>query len=101
MPRLRKLSAFTLALALTASGALAKPRQKPEPPRQIPASAATEDVFSRLLGWLGGLWTKEGCVIDPSGQCKESSGTTVAPPDSHVDAGCGIDPNGGPCAGGQ
>jgi hypothetical protein len=74
MLRLRKFSAFTLALALSTSAALAKPRQKPEPPRQTPSGAAAEDAFSGLLGWLGGLWAKAGCVIDPDANARKVLG---------------------------
>lgn len=97
MPRLRTFSAFTLALALAASVSLAKPRPQATPTRHTPVpavSATAESLLARLLNWLGGVWAKEGCVIDPDGRCLGNQGTTVAPPADAVDEGCVIDPSG-------
>ncbi|HEV8580943.1 MAG TPA: hypothetical protein VGX68_17895 [Thermoanaerobaculia bacterium] len=87
MPRLRKLSAFVLALVLTSSAALAKPRHESKTQREMHAVTGTADALvSRLLNWLGGVWTKAGCVIDPDGTCVGGTGTTVPPAVNPVDA---------------
>jgi len=49
--------------------------------------AALSRVFSQVWGFLSGLWSKNGCWIDPSGHCIPE---TTAPGDN----GCILDPNG-------
>jgi len=63
-----------------------------------PASAAgrpTETVslspleaLDRLWSFLRAAWSKDGCGLDPSGQCKPS------PPPAEAKEGCGVDPDG-------
>jgi len=94
MSRFRRLAAFTLALVLASSLAMAAPRHGVSSPKAAAGSSTAEMLFSHLWGWLTGMWSKEGCVIDPNGHCKPGSGTTVAPPGDSGDEGCIIDPSG-------
>jgi hypothetical protein len=100
MSRVRWFLTFFLAFVLISSLAMAAPHHAANPPKAPAVSATAEMLFSHLWGWITGVWTKEGCGIDPSGQCKPGSGTTVAPPGDSVDAGCIIDP-GGSCSAGK
>jgi len=55
-------------------------------------------LLFRLMSWLtGGVWEKNGCMIDPDGRCLSGTGAAPAPP-AGPDNGCGIDP-GGRCGG--
>jgi hypothetical protein len=49
------------------------------------------EFFDHLWGFLRAAWSKEGCHIDPSGQCRP--GTTSQPP-VQTKEGCHIDPDG-------
>jgi hypothetical protein len=80
-----------LASLLAASGAFAaaRPRAESAQPAQ-----ATEGLFSHVWSLLTGLWTKEGCHIDPSGgHCNP---TPSPSPSGPLKAGCHIDPSGVP-----
>ena len=99
MPRFRRLAAIVLVLTLTSSWALAQPRHEGGVQWEPAARAgALEAVFSRLLGWLTAVWTKEGCGLDPNGAC--TAGSAAPPTSPNVDAGCGLDLN-GVCASGS
>jgi hypothetical protein len=50
-------------------------------------------LLSRLWNALVSAWEKEGCSIDPYGQCVPKSQTTTDSQNS-TDAGCSIDPFG-------
>jgi hypothetical protein len=47
--------------------------------------------LASLWSWLTHAWTKNGCLIDPSGRCLPGTGS--APP-AGTDNGCGLDPSG-------
>jgi hypothetical protein len=49
------------------------------------------DFLSRAWSLLTGIWTKEGCNIDPNGRCLPS---LVISPENSADTGCQIDPGG-------
>jgi hypothetical protein len=68
MPRLSRLAlAFLLTAVLASTSALAA---GPLPGlRAAEASAATHAV-ARLWSFLAGLWSKNGCQLDPNGQCR-------------------------------
>jgi len=50
-------------------------------------------LLSRLILWFTGVWAKNGCGIDPHGNCLPETGAAPAPP-AELDNGCGIDPSG-------
>jgi hypothetical protein len=56
------------------------------------AAPRAQSPAGNLLGWLRGtlvsLWSKNGCQVDPNGQCITSSGTSTPK------NGCEVDPNG-------
>jgi hypothetical protein len=54
--------------------------------RTLLAFALTAVLLAPLWSFLGRLWAKEGCGLDPSGRCATSPVTT--------DVGCGLDPSG-------
>jgi hypothetical protein len=69
----------------------AAPR-KSHPRQAIQAIApAPLDLLGRSWSFLKGLWSEEGCRIDPDGRC-----LTGAPqaPQPRTDTGCMIDPSG-------
>jgi hypothetical protein len=82
---LRLLAVLVLCLALGVSQASASPIRREAAPQA--SSFNFHDVLGRLGSLLSGLWSKEGCRIDPWGRCA----TNTAP---STDAGCGIDPLG-------
>jgi hypothetical protein len=59
-----------------------------------PARAADwlSSPFERIWTRLSALWAEGGCVIDPSGGCREQAGS---PTGITADTGCVIDPSGG------
>jgi len=70
----RRFLAACLLLVATASPALAAGRD---------ASAEPAGFFDRLVAWMSTLWTSPGevinggCILDPSGSCRDGAG---APP---------------------
>ena len=101
----RKVAALvvTLVLALPWSATAARrPASDPGIPA-IRVPAPLEVLRSGLWGWLRGVWTKEGCGLDPSGRpaCGPTSATVPEAPASNTDVGCSIDPGGSPCGGRQ
>jgi hypothetical protein len=93
--------AMTLILALPWCAAAARPVSQ-HGSLAIRVSAA-EVLRAGFWGWLRGVWTKEGCTIDPGGKpaCGLTSAEPPATPASNADAGCTIDPGGSPCGGRQ
>jgi hypothetical protein len=49
------------------------------------------EALDRLWSFLRAAWSKEGCHIDPDGQCKPG---TASPAPAETKAGCNIDPSG-------
>jgi hypothetical protein len=109
MLRLRHLTlAILLASILLSTAALARPLPGPSPRRTVAAASAPLDLFGRLWSFLSGLWSKNGCSVDPNGLCTPSPTPTSengcgADPDGHclsgsttstADNGCSADPNG-------
>jgi hypothetical protein len=95
--------AVTLTFALPWCATAARPAFSL--PARWEASSSLEQLRTGLWSWLRGVWTKEGCTIDPSGRpaCRHTSAGDPAPtsPTSNADAGCTIDPGGSPCGGRQ
>ena len=52
-----------------------------------PAPAAW-DLFAQVWDFLTGVWSPNGCEVDPDGRCQPRP-TTV-----EIDNGCEVDPNG-------
>ncbi|HEX4960020.1 MAG TPA: hypothetical protein VF173_04220 [Thermoanaerobaculia bacterium] len=50
-------------------------------------------LFSRLWSWLTAIWEKNGCGIDPHGNCLPGTGAAPAPLPTAA-KGCSIDPDG-------
>ena len=90
MPRLsRPALAFLLTAILASTSALAAGPLSGPVPRVTEASAATH-VVARLWSFLKGLWSKNGCQVDPQGLCLKDNGS--ASPTAKN--GCHVDPNG-------
>ena len=53
----------------------------------LAAPSVSLGLLDRLWSFLTGVWSAEGCQIDPNGRCV----TTLSP---QTDTGCQIDPNG-------
>jgi hypothetical protein len=82
MPRslvVRASALFVLSLLLAAPWSAAEPRENRGP--------ASPPALSQLWSQLTALWADIGCVIDPHGGCRDSTG-------SQIDIGCVIDPGG-------
>ncbi|HKH45890.1 MAG TPA: hypothetical protein VKM72_14605 [Thermoanaerobaculia bacterium] len=77
----RTFLVFALAAVLLVPGASAAGHRTTRV-----ALRAPQDVLAPLWSFLGRLWVKEGCGLDPHGRCTTSPVTT--------DAGCGLDPSG-------
>jgi hypothetical protein len=64
------------------------------------SDSAIPDLFSGFLNFFSNLWSKNGCRIDPHGQCipEEKAGCILDPHGQcaplQVENGCGIDPHG-------
>ena len=95
--------AVTLTLALPWCAAAARPSLTPPALRET--SAPLELLRAGFWSWLRGVWTKEGCSIDPGGKpvCGPASAGSPEPaaPTNNADVGCSIDPGGSPCGGRQ
>jgi len=78
-PLIRISALFILTVLLAAPWSAAAPRQDRAPAPQL---------LARLWHQVLALWGDSGCIIDPSGSCRESSTSTG-------DSGCGMDPSGG------
>jgi len=102
-PRKTAALAVTLILALPWCATAARPAFSL--PERGETSASLEKLRAGLSSWLRGVWTKEGCGIDPGGKpaCGPASaaGPAAASPTSNADVGCSIDPGGSLCGGRQ
>ena len=124
-PRKAAVLAVTLTLALPWCAAVARPAFSL--PAYGQASASLEQLRAGFWSWLRGVWTKEGCGIDPGGKlvcgptstggtkggcgldpdgkpaCGPTSlgGPEPPAPTGSTDGGCGLDPSGSPCGGRQ
>lgn len=81
-------AALLLVVVLIAVPALqaAPTRAEADPALSVPAAW---DLFTQAWDFLTGVWSTNGCGLDPSGSCQPRP-TTI---DS--DNGCGLDPSGG------
>lgn len=87
MPRRfsRKIFVFVvLAILALPWVSAAGPRQE-----EVRPVVSVSELLGRLWDLVTGVWSADGCRIDPSG-C-----TPEPPPLDGVDSGCHIDPNGG------
>jgi hypothetical protein len=88
-PRLKIVLVAVLFLLTTAPWASAGPWHGSGHPAMSSADGIViPDFLSRAWRLLTGIWTKEGCNIDPSGRC------LPAPAPLPTKEGCHIDPNG-------
>jgi hypothetical protein len=96
MPRpFRRTTILLLLIALFATPLVsaAGPRAA-ESARPVQALEPGQiDLLNRLWNTLRGLWSKEGCHIDPDGRCLTSP-SPQPPPTFTTDTGCHIDPDG-------
>lgn len=91
-------STFRRLIAVIALGAfLGMPLTSMAVPRLAAPRSESREITPASLGWLWGLltgkWTKEGCLIDPFGRCRDSQtapGSQVVTPKN----GCSVDPYG-------
>jgi hypothetical protein len=88
-PIVRRLIVVLALSAFLGSPAtsLAGPRSSAAAARHARAQAAPQGLLSRAWNSLVRIWEKEGCRIDPNGQC-------VPIPQASADNGCGLDPYG-------
>ena len=90
MPRIpltRRIVVLLLILAVAAPLAAA-PIHRSDPVRlEVAAPLAS------LWGWLSHVWAKNGCGLDPHGNCLPGSSSAPNAP-TGADNGCGIDPGG-------
>ena len=86
-------AALLLVLLLVAGPALQAEPTRAEAERASSASAAQVawDLVTQAWNYLVGIWSTNGCGLDPSGSCQPRPITTNA------DNGCGLDPSGRPC----
>jgi hypothetical protein len=87
----RVVVAVFLGLLLTSSIQAGEARERED---RLPRARVSGVVFgsaSKVWDFLGRLWAKEGCGIDPHGGCTPDPITTASP---EQDAGCGLDPHG-------
>jgi hypothetical protein len=49
------------------------------------------EALDRLWSFLRAAWSKEGCSINPNGQCRPG---TKSPPPAQTKDSCHVDPNG-------
>lgn len=78
-PSLRSMVPIFMAVALLAA-----------PPAR--AAGWFSSPFEGIWARLSALWAGTGCVIDPSGHCRDHAGPVKG---ITADTGCVIDPNGG------
>jgi hypothetical protein len=96
----RAAALFVLSLLLAAPWSAAEPREI--------RGHASPPALGQLWSQLTALWADIGCVIDPSGACRDTVagqsniGCVIDPGGrcrdavtSQSDIGCGIDPHGG------
>jgi hypothetical protein len=83
-------AALLLVLVLVAVPAVqaAPNRADAGPAPSAPASPAAWGLFTQVWDFLTGVWSNNGCEIDPSGRCQPRPATV------DVDNGCEIDPSG-------
>jgi hypothetical protein len=114
-PRRNIVLLAVLVLLTVAPWASAGPRNGSGHPVRISGAVVLPDLLSRAWSFVTGVWTKEGCNIDPNGRClsapsplptKEGcqidpggrclsiSSPPVASPTKSTDTGCQIDPGG-------
>lgn len=86
-------AALLLVLVLFAVPALqaAPNRAEAGPAPSAPVAQAAWDLVTQAWDYLVGIWSANGCGLDPSGSCQPRPSTT------DVDNGCGLDPSGRPC----
>lgn len=87
----RKIVLLLLAALLIAPWASAAPRYGNAHPVNLSGELGIPDFLSRAWKLLAGVWTKEGCNIDPDGRCGSAP---VAPSPLPIKEGCHIDPDG-------
>jgi len=78
------IAVFAVPLASTAG-----PRNESSGPATAVALSPLE-LLGHLWSFLRGAWNKEGCRIDPDGQCT----TGASQPPVQTKEGCHIDPDG-------
>lgn len=84
--------AVLLAALLTAPAVLAAPRPPRTEDREPGLIAAVASgLRAQLWSVLRLVWEKEGCGIDPHGNCVKSTATDAV---TQGDEGCGLDPHG-------
>ena len=86
--RSRLLAALVLGAALLAPAASAAPRPHSAPARPAVRQAGSLDLLARLWTSWTGLWSAEGCSLDPERTLQRRRGPSL------VDNGCSLDPDG-------
>jgi len=88
---LRRKTVVLLLIAVLAVplASAAGPRNGSSGPATAAALSPLE-LLDHLWSFLRGAWNKEGCRIDPSGQCTTDTGQ----PTVQTKTGCHLDPSG-------
>lgn len=80
-------AAILLVLVLVAVPALqAAPNRAEAGP--APSAPAAWDFFIQIWDFLTGVWSNNGCEVDPDGRCQ------LRPATIEIDNGCEVDPSG-------
>ena len=91
-----RISVFVLVLTLVAPWASAAQPQSRHTAhtRAVSSNSMSWSLWEMLRGLVTGSWAKNGCSADPFGRpvCQQDPDPN---PQSQVDAGCQVDPNGG------
>jgi hypothetical protein len=103
MPRLRRMSFVLLLAAILAAAVPAEAAKNGLLPTAV-AAKVNENLASRLWGiftriWgdndhqsgSRGTWSKNGCNVDPNGQCLTSPNSSPLPTEEN---GCNVGPDG-------
>jgi hypothetical protein len=100
----RKASIVLVALFLVTTAVSAESRPGARAHSARIAGLSSVESFSGFWSVLVGLWTKNGCQVDPDGRCLptkngcsvDPSGRCLPPATTTItlDNGCQVDPNG-------
>lgn len=77
-------AAFLLVLVL----AVAVPSLQAAPREEAPVARGAWELVTQAWDYLVGVWSANGCGLDPSGSCQPR------PIATNAENGCGLDPDG-------
>jgi hypothetical protein len=77
-----------VALLFAGSTLQAAPRRADAEPGRTAAAAPAWDLLVQVWDFFTGIWSNNGCEVDPDGRC------APGPALPQIDNGCEADPNG-------